>query len=131
MVIINLVVKQNLKEENSNSNNQTVIEQNMTYNVDKTVRLEGTVQHIVSDCAPSPLKSTKCIFFNLIVLQATDGKTYALSNLNFSYITLQNKQVEIVGLLDIPSKSKMSFIYGDLNVTKYSIMGNSTTNEQK
>jgi len=125
------IIEQNITEENSTSNNQTIIEQNMTYNTGESVHLEGVVQNIISECAPSPLKSKNCVFFNLIVLYATDGKTYALSNLNFSYTTLQNKQVEITGILDIPSKSKLSFIFGDLNVTKYSIIGNSTIPEQK
>jgi hypothetical protein len=87
------------------------------------ITLNGTIEKIITDCAPPAIEPAKhCVYLQATVLRATNGHSFALSNLNFSS-QLQNKQLQVVGLLSIPSKSNMTFIAGDVDVINYSFIG--------
>ena len=120
----------NVEENISKNINTQVLKditlQNLTRSENPPVTFVGHVQHIISECAPSREPSQKCIFFQLDVLHTPDGKTYQLTNVTFPYKQLENKQVEIIGILVIPSTSKFVSVSGDLNVIKYSVVGNYT-----
>ena len=110
----------NPKNSNSNPENKTISE-NKTSSNRTQVTLTGTVKQVISDCAPSRLESQQhCTVIKVIVLQ-TNESSYALSNMNFSS-DLQNKQIMVVGILTVPSKTNMTFISGDINIVKYSIL---------
>lgn len=127
LLLINYMVKQNFKDENPKQSNQTTIEQNNEVN--NPITVTGIVKHKIAECAPTPLQSKTCVFYNLIVLESDDNKTYSLYNLT-SYNQLVNRQVEVKGFMTIPSKTNLPFISADLNVTSYSIMNNLSANTE-
>lgn len=126
-LLTNYLTKQNFKEENPKLSNYTIAEQNDVVN--NTITVKGIVKHRIAECAPTSLQSKTCVFYNLIVLESNDNKTYSLHNLA-SYNEIVNKQVEIKGFVIIPSKTNLSFISADLNVTRYSIMNNLSNNTE-
>lgn len=122
---INNTIKQNFKDDNPKLSNQTNV--NLVNSVNNTISITGIVKHRIAECAPTPLQSKTCVFYNLFVLETEDNKTYSLYNLA-SYNDLVNKQIKIDGFLTIPSKTKLPFITADLNVTDYSVINNPTNN---
>ena len=117
------------KDSSSNLENKT-ISQKLSSSNKTQVTLTGTVQQIINDCAPSRNESQQhCVLLKIIVLRAADEHSYILSNMNFSS-QLQDKQLLVVGTLTIPSTTNMTFIYGDVNVIKYTIMENNPSNQR-
>jgi hypothetical protein len=120
-------INSNPKGPSSNLENNT-ISQNLTSNAGAQVTLAGNVEQIISDCAPPlPGSQQHCVLFKVIVLHATNSHSYALTNINFSS-QLQNRQLLVSGFLTMPSKTNMTFITGDINIIKYTILQNNQTN---
>jgi hypothetical protein len=80
-----------------------------------TLALQGTVDTVVSECAPKPQATSTCAFFDVTVLRATDGYTYSFNGLP-SGTNWVGQCVKVSGIVGIPSSTGLSFIHGDLTV---------------
>ena len=88
--------------------------QSKVTNTPVMVTLKGTIADITSDCATNPRSTSTCPFFNVTVLRATDGYTYALEGLP-SGTNWFGQCVGVTGRHVVPSIAALGLIRGNLS----------------